>query len=250
MQLHVKIRPPARGIGARFQLVDVPLLVFCVVPMDNGRKGVPGQVRAVCDEDAGREQQCKEPLVVATAEAVVDPDAVVIHAGDARLAYAAVLAAWGLREPAGGAHEAGVVQHAIVGVVAHLLGMVVGSDVRLAVVARTQIQEQVRLGDEEEGAELMAEVEQEPDGGQDHAGAGSDKAEEEDDDDRVLVVHEVVAQTGAATRDTAIGEDAVESCEGRGQVEDKQAVEEANGRVSRPVSMSMHELGGKRMLCT
>jgi hypothetical protein len=151
-----------------------------------------------------------------------------------------VLAARGLRALAGRAHEAGVVQDAVVGIVAHLLGMVVGGDVRLAVVAGAQVQEQVRLGDEEDGDELAEGIEQEPDGRQDHASTGSDEAEEEDDDDRVLVVHEVVAQTGAAGGDAAIGEEAVKSGESSGQVEDQQAVEEANGRVSAGVSMGVN----------
>jgi hypothetical protein len=155
-----------------------------------------------------------------------------------------VLAAWGLWELAGRAHEAGMVQDAVVGVVAHLLGMIVGGDVRLAVFAGAQIQEQVGLGDEEDGEELAEGIEQEPDGGQDHASTGSDEAEEEDDDDRVLVVHEVVAQTGAAGGDAAIGEDVVKSGESGGQVEDQEAVEEANGRVSMPVSMDKCGSGG------
>jgi hypothetical protein len=159
-----------------------------------------------------------------------------------------VLAARGLRALAGRAHEAGVVQDAVVGVVAHLLGMVVGGDVRLAVVAGAQVQEQVGLGDEEEGDELAEGIEQEPDSGQDHASTGSDEAEEEDDDDRVLVVHEVVAQTGAAGGDAAIGEDAVKSGESGRQVEDQQAVEEANGRVS--VRVSMASEGEGEGVCT
>jgi len=71
-----------------------------------------------------------------------------------------------------------------------------------------------------------------PNGGQEQRRACGYEAEEEDDDQRVLVVHEVVAQAGAAIGDAAIGEGEVELSEGGGEVDEEEAVKEAYGSVS------------------
>lgn len=72
--------------------------------------------------------------------------------------------------------------------------------------------------------------------GDEESGAGGDEAEEEDYDDGVLFVHEVVAQTGARVCDAAIGEHDVEAAECGGDVDDEEAVEEADGCISGLVS--------------
>jgi len=55
----------------------------------------------------------------------------------------------------------------------------------------------------------------------------------------VLLVHEVVAQTGGATRDAAICELDIEGAKRRGRVDDEETVEEADGRVSTLISSLM-----------
>lgn len=57
----------------------------------------------MCDEDDGMEatqedvdQELEEELLVVVTNAVVDPGAVVVHAGDTSLADRAVMTAWGL----------------------------------------------------------------------------------------------------------------------------------------------------------
>ena len=76
-----------------------------------------------------------------------------------------------------------------------------------------------------------------PGSGQDKYGARSHQAKEEDDDYRMLVVHEVVAQTGAAGRDAAIGEPDIETAEEGRYVDHEEAVEEAYRGV--PASISI-----------
>jgi len=76
-----------------------------------------------------------------------------------------------------------------------------------------------------------------PNGGQEQRRACSYEAEEEDDDERVLVVHEVVAQAGAAIGNAAIGERKIELSECGRDVDEEEAVKEAYGRVSRNVRM-------------
>lgn len=78
-----------------------------------------------------------------------------------------------------------------------------------------------------------------PNGRQEERRASGDKAEEEDYYERVLVVHEIVAQTGAAVRDAAIGELYVESSKRGGDVDKEEPIEEAYGRVSVMVSIDM-----------
>jgi hypothetical protein len=72
-----------------------------------------------------------------------------------------------------------------------------------------------------------------PYGGHEEAGGDGDKAEEEDDDYGVFVIHEVVAQAGATVSDAPICELYIEGAEGRGKVENEEAVEKAYGCVSR-----------------
>ena len=72
---------------------------------------------------------------------------------------------------------------------------------------------------------------------QDKYGACSHQAKEEDDDYRMLVVHEVVAQTRAAGGDAAIGEPNIETTEERRYVEHEEPIEEAYRGV--PVLLSI-----------
>lgn len=64
------------------------------------------------------------------------------------------------------------------------------------------------------------------------AGADRYEAEEENDNYWMLLIHEVVSQTGATVRDPAIREEDVESTECGGDVDDEESVEEAYRGVS------------------
>lgn len=65
----------------------------------------------------------------------------------------------------------------------------------------------------------MAQWKKSPDSRQEHSSTGGYEAEEEDDDSRVLVVHEMVSQAGAAVGDAAIGKLEVEVAECGGDVD-------------------------------
>ena len=77
-----------------------------------------------------------------------------------------------------------------------------------------------------------------PNCGQEQRRACGYEAEEEDDDQRVLVMHEVVAQAGAAIGNAAIGEGDIELSECGRDVDEEEAVEEAYRRVSGNVRMN------------
>ena len=110
--------------------------------------------------------------------------------------------------------------------------MVQGIDVRLAVWSGAEIDEEVGLGQQDHSEEAMVGPQEVPHGGQEQGSASGDEAEEEYDDQRVLVVHEVMGQAGAAIGDATIGERKVESAQRRGDVADEQPVEKADGRIA------------------
>lgn len=78
----------------------------------------------------------------------------------------------------------------------------------------------------------MLQWEKVPDGGKKEGGGDGDESEEKDHHYRVFLVHEMAAQVGSAAGNAAICELDVEGAERRGNVEDEQAVAEADGRVS------------------
>lgn len=78
---------------------------------------------------------------------------------------------------------------------------------------------------------------------QEQAGGCCYQAEEEDKDDRMLLVHEIMTQTGTSICDAAIAELEVEVPEEGGNMEDEEAVAEAYGRVSVEVSDETERLG-------
>lgn len=75
-----------------------------------------------------------------------------------------------------------------------------------------------------------------PDGRQEQRSACGYEAEEEDDDCEMLLIHELVAQAGAATREATIGELDVELAQRRGYAFDEKTVQGAYGGVSAYVS--------------
>jgi len=154
-----------------------------------------------------------------------------VHSRDTCLADTAVLAPSWLQELASRANVARVVQHPIVRIVPHLLGMIQRVDVRLMVSLRTQIQKDVRLRQQGAYDEYVVPFEDMPDGGQEQRGACGYEAEEEEDNGEMLLVHEMVAQPGATTRDAAIGELDIELAECGGDVDDEETVEGAYGCV-------------------
>jgi len=87
-----------------------------------------------------------------------------------------------------------------------------------------------------------------PNGGQEQCRACGYEAEEEDDNQRVLVVHEVVAQAGAAIGDAAIGEGKIELSECGRDVDEEEAVKEAYGRVPVDVREAITRSEGCRYL--
>lgn len=72
-----------------------------------------------------------------------------------------------------------------------------------------------------------------PHSGQKHDSACSHQAEKEDHDERMLVVHKIVAQAGATVGDAAICESEVDPSKCRGDMNEEETVEEANGCVSK-----------------
>ena len=74
-----------------------------------------------------------------------------VHPRHTCLAYAAMLASRWLQEFARPAGRAWIVQHPVVRVVSHLLGMIERGDVCLAVAFRAEIQEDVWLWQQDEG---------------------------------------------------------------------------------------------------
>lgn len=78
----------------------------------------------------------------------------------------------------------------------------------------------------------MVQPNEMPHRGQDHGSASSDEAQEEYNDEWVLVIHQVVAQTGATVGDATICKGEVEFSERRRDVTEDEAIEEAYGRVS------------------
>ena len=80
--------------------------------------------RAIYQQDAETEQHGEKESVIGAPDAVHHPDAVVVVLGDADVADAAVFAARGFGEVAGGAEEAGVEENAVVGVLAEGVGVV------------------------------------------------------------------------------------------------------------------------------
>lgn len=71
-----------------------------------------------------------------------------------------------------------------------------------------------------------------PDGGYEQASAGCNEAEEEDEDYRMLVVHEVMPQTGTTIGDAAISKYKVKFAKRGGNMDYEEAVEEAYRCVS------------------
>jgi hypothetical protein len=63
------------------------------------------------------------------------------------------------------------------------------------------------------------------------------EAKEEYDNQRMLVMHEVVAQAGAAIRDAAIGEGKIELSKRGGEVNEEEAIEKTYGSVPGGVSV-------------
>ena len=92
-----------------------------------------GQVSAVEEECGHGEQQEEEEFVVSPADAVVDPNAVMVGAGDAVAAQAAMLGAGGFGKVAGAAVVVWVEEYGVVGVVGEVAREICrGYDVRLA----------------------------------------------------------------------------------------------------------------------
>lgn len=81
----------------------------------------------------------------------------------------------------------------------------------------------------------MVQPNEMPHSGQKHDSACSHQAEKEDHDERMLVVHKIVAQAGATVGDAAICESEVDPSKCRGDMNEEETVEEANGCVSRLV---------------
>jgi hypothetical protein len=77
-----------------------------------------------------------------------------------------------------------------------------------------------------------------PNGRQEKRRACGYEAEKEYDNERMLVMHEVIAQAGAAVRDAAIGKGEVELSERRGNVDEEEAVKEADRGVPAGVSVT------------
>ena len=105
-------------------------------------------------------------------------------------------------------------------------------DICLVVSLCAQVQKNVWLWQQDEDQELVVQPKDMPHSRQKHDCASRHKSEKEDDNKRVLVIHEVVAQAGAIVGDAAIGESNVEPSKCRGDVNEEEAVEEADGCVS------------------
>lgn len=155
-----------------------------------------------------------------------------VHPRYTSLANTAMLAPCRFQKLAGFAYIARIIQHSVIWVVTHMLGVIVLVYVRLIIFLCAQIQKGVRLRQQENNKQLVVHSKQMPHGRQEEQGACCDEAEEEDDDKRVLVMHQVVAQAGATVGDTAIGEFEIEFTKRGWKVHDEEAVEEAYGRVS------------------
>jgi hypothetical protein len=84
----------------------------------------------------------------------------------------------------------------------------------------------------------MVRSEEMPNGRQEKRRTCSYEAEKEYDDERMLVMHEVVAQAGAAVRDATIGKGEVEPSERRGDVDEEEAVKKADRGVPAGVSVA------------
>lgn len=123
---------------------------------------------------------------------------------------------------------------------AHLVGMIGCINVRLVVSLCAQIQKDVRLWQQDEGQELMVQPKEMPNSRQKHDCAYCHKTEKEDNNERMLVIHQVMAQTGATIGDAAICESKVEPPKCRGDVNEEEAVEEADGCV--PILVRAREL--------
>jgi hypothetical protein len=208
-----------------------------MVRHSHGGQGDVCQVCAICDQDGRRQQEGQKPFVVSSSQTVVDPHAMVVHPRDTSLAYAAVLASRRLQEIARRACIPRIVQHPVVWVMSHLVRMVEIVDVRLAVPLRAEIQEDIGLREYGEDDKYVVPSEQMPDRREEQCGACGDETEEEDYDGQMLLVHEVVAQTGATVRDAAIGELDVELAKRGGRVYDEKTVEEAYGCVSSTINI-------------
>ena len=144
-----------------------------------------------------------------------------IHARDTGLTYAAVLTACRLQEVARRTSVAWVVQNAVVRVIPHVRGMIQSVNVCMTIPRSAQVCEYVRLRQKQWDEQLVAEGQVLPYDGHKCGGAEGDETEEEDDNERMLLIHEVVPQAGAAVRDAAIGEEDIELAERRGKVDDE-----------------------------
>jgi hypothetical protein len=89
----------------------------------------------------------------------------------------------------------------------------------------------------------MVPSEEMPDVWQEERGACGHEAKEEDDDSEMLLIHEVVAQTGGAIGDATIGELDIERPECRRYAVYEEAVEEADGCVAAFVSPGLEFIG-------
>jgi len=92
-----------------------------LMPQQPVRKTSP-----IHENNAETSHQSKEPAQIIPRDAVINPDAVVVHAGDAGAADAAVFRAGGLGEVTSPAEAGGVVEGVVVGVVREVRGVVEG----------------------------------------------------------------------------------------------------------------------------
>lgn len=83
-----------------------------------------GQVCSIQKHYRSGGQECQKPPIVLTTQAIVDPNAVVVCARDARSTYAAVFAARRLRESTSPTKNVGVEKYAVVRVSGDLRAMV------------------------------------------------------------------------------------------------------------------------------
>lgn len=153
----------------------------------------------------------------------------VVHSRDAGFAYTTVLAPRRLQKLACPTRSSGVVEHPVVRIVSHLLGMIGYIYVRLLIPLCAQVQKDVGLWQQDEDQELVVWPDEMPHSRQKHNCTCCHKAKKEDNDERVLVIHEVVAQAEATVGDAAIGESNIEPSKCRGDVNEEEAVEEADG---------------------
>lgn len=196
-----------------------------------------GEVGTVGQHDSSGQKQSEEPSVVASTQAVVHPNAMMVSSCNTGPADAAVLAPSGFEEPAGAAVVARIVQYAIVWIALHLAPMVGCRNVGGGIVTGAQVGEEEGKRKKQHDQKLVMPDQARPHGRHEEGSTDGDKAEEENDNDGMLLIHQIVAQPRPSGGDAPIGEAYVQSAQAPGNMEYQETVEEANRSVPKTPSV-------------